>query len=216
MSIRNILTAFIVPLSILLPIVILAFKYKTASKAFKVLFYYLLTAGTINAIAIVLSSKGIRNLFLLHIFTILELVFFLVYFYIVFKDRKIRDTLKVLAVVLPLLFLFNFLFIQGFSQFNTYTRPLEAIVITVTSLVLMYKSGFVEDWLALPSSWINIGILVYFPAATVIFILSNYFVFVASNRTLNHLIWDIHSILVLGMYLCFAKGFTLIKNSDGR
>lgn len=211
---KSILTAVLVPLSILLPIGLFLSKYRYANKAAKTLFYYLLMAGSINLSAIMLSNFSIRNLFLLHIFTILEIVFFMLYFSLVFEDKRIKKMLRIAMVVLPILFVLNFMFLQSINEFNTYTRPLEAILITVVSLLFLYKSGFVEDWLKQPTSWINIGILIYFPTATLIFILSNYFVFVSSNRALNSIIWDIHSILVLGMYLAFAKGFTLIKKDN--
>ncbi|MDQ8006590.1 MAG: hypothetical protein REI64_17435 [Pedobacter sp.] len=213
---RNLLTAFLVPLSILIPIGVFLRKYKFANKAEKTLFFYLITAGIINAVAICLSNYGIKNLFLLHIYTIIETIFFLLYFFFAFHNSIIKRFLLVAIFVLPLLFITNFLFLQSINEFNTYTRPLEAIMITAVSLLFLYRSGFVEDWLKQSSSWINIGILVYFPAATLIFILSNYFVFVTSNRQLNRVIWDIHSILVLAMYLAFAKAFSLIKkNTNG-
>lgn len=213
---RSILTGFLVPLSILIPIGVFLPKYTSASRDEKILFFYLVTAGVINAIGISLSNYGIKNLFLLHIYTILETVFFLLYFFFAFQNSSIRKFLLITAFILPLLFIANFLFLQSINEFNTYTRPVEAIMITAISLLFLYRSGFVEDWLKHSSSWINIGILVYFPAATLIFILSNYFVFVTSNRQLNRIIWDIHSILVLGMYLAFAKAFSLIKrNTDG-
>jgi hypothetical protein len=213
MSKRDIITAIIVPISILLPIGMFFPKYKYAGRDTKLIFYYLIVAGLTNATAIVLSSYNIRNLPLLHFYTIAETVFFLSYFYTIFNSRTIKKTLTVAAVLLPVLFILNFIFLQSIFQFNTYTRPLEAIVITFSCLTYLYKSGFIEDWLKLPVSWINIGILIYFPTATIIFILSNYFVFVTSNKAMNDVIWDIHSLLVLGMYLAFAKGFAQIKKN---
>lgn len=213
---KNLLTAYLVPLSILIPIGFFLPKYVFANRADKTLFFYLITAGVINAVAICLSNYGIKNLFLLHIYTILETIFFLLYFFFAFKGSNIKKFLLVAVFVLPLMFIANFLFLQSINEFNTYTRPLEAIIITAVCLLFLYRSGFVEDWLKQSSSWINIGILIYFPTATLIFIMSNYLVFVTSNRYLNSIIWDIHSVLVLGMYLAFARAFSLIKrNTDG-
>ncbi|WP_113663295.1 hypothetical protein [Pedobacter nanyangensis] len=213
---KDILTAVLVPLSILIPIGIFLFKYKIAGKESKTLFYYLIFAGLVNAAGIYLSNRGIRNLPLLHLYTIGETIFLLTYFLLIFENRAIRKVLFCAIILLPVAFILNFLFFQSIYEFNTYARPVEAILITAVCLIFLYNSGFVEDFLKQPKSWINIGILIYFPTATIIFILSNYFVFVSSNRTLNNIIWDIHSILVLGMYLAFAKGFSLIKKEDDR
>ncbi len=207
---RDILTAVVVPLSILIPICTFLPRYKTAGKETKTIFFYLIFAGLVNAVAIYLSTKNIRNLPLLHLYTIGETVFLLTYFLLIFNNKAISKILYGAVVLLPIAFIINFLFFQSIYEFNTYTRPVEAILITAICLIFLYKSGFVEDFLKQPKSWINIGILIYFPTATIIFILSNYFVFVSSNRTLNNIIWDVHSILVLAMYLAFAKGFSLI------
>jgi len=211
---RDILTAIVVPLSILIPIGTFIPKYKYAGKETKTIFYYLLFAGLVNATAICLSYLSIRNLPLLHVYTIGETIFFLSYFLLIFEKKAIRKVLYGAVILLPIAFTLNFLFFQSIYEFNTYTRPVEAILITSVCLMFLYSSGFVEDLLKQPKSWINIGILIYFPTATIIFILSNYFVFVSSNRTLNNIIWDVHSILVLGMYLAFAKGFSLINKKE--
>jgi len=207
---RDILTAVVVPLSILIPIGTFLPKYKSAGRETKTIFYYLIFAGLVNAVAIYLSTKNIRNLPLLHLYTIGETVLLLTYFLQIFEKRTIRKVLYGAVILLPIAFIINFLFFQSIYEFNTYTRPVEAILITAICLIFLYNSGFVEDFLKQSRSWINIGILIYFPTATIIFILSNYFVFVSSNRTLNNIIWDVHSILVLAMYLAFAKGFSLI------
>ncbi|RZK21115.1 MAG: hypothetical protein EOO43_10770 [Flavobacterium sp.] len=214
----NILTGYIVPISILFPIFVFLLRYRTADKANSTIFYYLIFAGLVNAIAIFMSNYGIRNLPLLHIYTIVETVFFLVYFRSIFRKTLIKKVLNIAIVILPILFVLNFIFFQSIHEFNTYTRPLEAIIITLVCLYFMYSSEFVEYWLHLSTSWINIGILIYFPTSTIIFILSNYFVFVSSNKQLNSIIWDVHSVLVLAMYLAFAKAFSLItkKVGDGR
>lgn len=208
---RDILTAVVVPLSILVPIITFLPKYKYAGKETKTIFYYLIFAGLVNATAIYLSSRNIRNLPLLHVYTIGETIFFLSYFLLIFENKTIRKILYGAVILLPIAFILNFLFFQSIYEFNTYTRPVEAILITSICLMFLYNSGFVEDFLKQPKSWINIGILIYFPTATIIFILSNYFVFVSSNRTLNDIIWDVHSLLVFAMYLAFARGFSLIN-----
>lgn len=211
---RNILIGIIVPLSILLPIGIFMFKYRYADRPMKIIFFYLIVAGLINAIGVSLAEMGIRNLPLLHLYTVIETVFFLAYFQSIFEDKKIRKYLTVAMVIFPILCVLNFLFIQDIFTFNTHTRPLEAILITFVCLLYLYKTGFVEDLMKRPLSWINVGVIVYFPVASIIFLLSNYFVFKAYNKDLNTLVWNIHSLLVLAMYLFFAKGFSLIKKDD--
>ncbi|WAC40923.1 hypothetical protein [Pedobacter sp. SL55] len=54
------------------------YKRKYADRSTTIIFYYLIAAGLINVTAIALARNGIRNLPLLHLYTVVETVFFLV------------------------------------------------------------------------------------------------------------------------------------------
>ncbi len=208
---KTLIVGYIVPLSILFPIIIFLFKYKFASKATKYLFYYLIAAALINLAALVVVRMGMRNLPLLHLYTLVETLFFLAYFHSIFDSVRIKNAIKFLMFAFPILCIINFVFIQDLFTYNTYTRPLEALIVTTICMLYFYKSGFSENWLNSPINWLNMGILIYFPAASIIFILSNYFTFVGGNREMTRSIWNLHAFLVLAMYLIWTKGFSLIK-----
>jgi len=208
---RDLFAGIIVPLSILLPIGIFIPRYKYASKELKAIFYYLVMVSLISFVAIVLKNQKINNLPLLHVYTILEAGFIFYYFKTVFKNEAANRIINFLMVVFPALCIVNFSFFQSIYKFNTYTRPLEAILITILCIIYFFKSGFFERWIKMPVNWINMGIMSYFPAASIIFILSNTFVFKSYDRDLNILVWDLHALLVLIMYLLFAKAFSLIR-----
>lgn len=211
MPFKYILTGIIVPFSILIPIIIGVFFYKKAKPEFRLLLYYLIVSGIINLVAITLQRYHITNLPLLHLYTIIEAVFILSYFRSIFKDPLIKKVLLFLIFLFPILCVLNFTFLQSIYSFNTYTRPLEAIMITFFCLFYLYKSGFKENWLQQPINWFNMGILIYFPVACIIFISSNYFT-ASSNATLKTMVWNVHAALVLFMYLFWARGFKLIES----
>jgi len=213
---RTIIVGYIVPLSILLPIIIFLFKYKYAPKAFKFLFYFLISAAIINSAALIVVNRGMRNLPLLHLYTVVETVFFLFYFKTIFKEQIIKKVITIVMIAFVVISIINSLFIQSLFTFNTHTRPLEAIIITVLCLMRFFKSDFTEDWLKQPVNWINMGILIYFPAATVIFSLSNYFTFVSTDNEMIRRMWDLHAVLVLLMYIIWAKGFSLINKTGSK
>jgi hypothetical protein len=204
--------SYVVPLSILIPIYICLFNFNKAAIAPKLLFYYLVLSGLINLAAIILVRFRMQNLPLLHLYTMVEAVFILSYFRTIFVDPLIKKVLLIITVLFPILCILNFTFLQSIYAFNTHTRPLEAILITFFCMLYLYKSGFTENWLNKPINWFNIGILVYFPAACLIFIVSNYIVFKSMNRHMNMYIWNIHATLSMLMYLIWAKGFSLLKN----
>lgn len=205
---------YIVPLSILIPILLGILIFKNAKTGPRLLLYYLIASGLINSFALVLIAYRKTNLPLLHLYTIVEAVLILSYFRTLFVDALIKKLLLYITILFPLLCIINFSFIQSIFTFNTYTRPLEAILITFFCLLYLYKSGFTENFINKPTSWFNIGILMYFPVVCIIFILSNYMVFVTKNKAMNSIVWNFHAAMSMVMYLAWAKGFSLIKK-DG-
>ncbi len=203
----------IVPLSILAPIIFGAINFKKANHSHKLLFYYLIVSGLINLSAIILMRFKVQNLPLLHLYTIVETVFILSYFRTIFQSKAIKKALLFTIVLFPIICVVNFSTLQSIYSFNTYTRPLEAILITLFCLLYLYQSGFTENWISKSINWFNMGILIYFPVACVIFILSNYLT-TSTNKAMNTMVWNLHATLVLIMYLIWAKGFSLIKK-DG-
>lgn len=210
-SIKYLFYTIIVPGSIFIPLLVFVPRYKTAKKEERLLFFYLITAGLINLAAIILSLYGRPNLPLLHLYTIMEAAFLLGYFQLIFKEPFIKKAIGLIMVLFPIICILNFSFLQSLYTFNTYTRPLEAILITFFCLLYLYKSGFAEDWIKQPTSWFNAGILIYFPAAFIIFILSNYML-ASKNVAMNTIVWNVHAALVLLMYIVWARGFKLAGN----
>lgn len=210
MRLKYIFHGVLVPLSILIPIVTFILNYKGHKIAHKLIFYYLIISGLINLIAIILSNYSITNLPLLHLYTAVEATLLLSYFREIFTQTSIKKTLTFLMVVFPFFCIINFIFLQRHG-YNTYTRPLESILITFFCLLYIYKSGFTDNWLQKSINWINSGILVYFPASLMIFISSNY-ILDKGDKAMNSIVWGVHAALVLLMYLLWTKGFKLMGN----
>ena len=204
------LVFYIVPFSILFPILFGLLNFKEAKTGSRLLLYYLIASGLINLVAMTIFKRN--NLPLLHLYTIVEAVLILSYLRTLFIENLIKKILLCTIFIFPIFCVLNFTFLQSINTFNTYTRPLEAILITFFCMLYLYKSGFTENWTNKPSSWFNMGILIYFPVACIIFIVSNYMVFVHKNRGMNLHVWDLHAILVLAMYIFWARGFHLLKN----
>ena len=211
MPIRYVFIGIIVPFSVLVPILFGLINYKTAKTNSRILLYYLIISGIINIIAILIQRYHLSNLPLLHVYTLIEAIFLISYFRLIFNDLFIKKVLFSLTILFPIICILNFTFLQSIYTFNTNTRPLEAILITFFCMLYIYKSGFTENWICKPVNWFNMGILIYFPTAFIIFISSNYLI-VNNNKTMTNMVWDIHAALVLLMYLLWSRGFYLLKN----
>lgn len=204
-------TGIIVPVSILIPIGVAASKRKYADRALKIIWYYLLLDSVVNVLAVVLANHEINNLPVLHVFTIFEFVLMSYFYLSVLKEETAGRIIKYLLILFPVFCILNFLFFQSIYQFNTYARPVEALIIMGCSLAYFGQSNDAETrWLLNPINWINTGILLYFSGALFIFSFSNLTVNELSEKyhAINILMWNIHATLLLIMYLLIAFGFS--------
>ena len=210
---RFLYLGIIVPASVVIPLAIAIARFKLIGRALKTIFIYLLVAGVTNAIAAILAFTHRNNLPVLHIYTIIELTLFVLFFSQAIDNRPIKQWAIPTILIFTSLCIINFSFIQSIYSFNSYTRPLEAIILIGFSVFYFYLQTARETmgrWYDQPETWIVIGILLYFSSSLVQFSFSN----IVSNKgsaDIKRLIWNIHATLVLIMYLLFAVGFVKCK-----
>jgi hypothetical protein len=203
----------IVPASVIIPIAFAIVKYRHINKPLSIIFWYLLFAGVVNACAAFLAFRHINNLPLLHVYTIAEFLFLSLFFYRFTGRPPLRQLILGCLLLFPLYGIVNFIFIQGLHVFNSYTRPVEAILLIVFSLVYFYIQSVDNHngtWHTQPETWIVIGILIYFSSSLVQFSFSNVVSSLVS-KDIKLFIWATHATLVLIMYLLFAVGFAKCK-----
>lgn len=197
---RYVYMRVVAPSFILLPILIAVINYYKITKAIRVLFYYLLVTACISAGSTILAAKRINNAPLIHIDTIIESLFLLRFFGLLFVNKPLNRYIRILTIVFPVFCCINFIFFQSIYSFNTYTHALEAMLfITFSMLYWIYRDDDVS-WSSVSTNWIVSGLLLYFS--------SGFFLFVFGNFLLtNEFTWNIHATLILIMYLLFATGF---------
>ncbi|GAB3932282.1 hypothetical protein [Mucilaginibacter myungsuensis] len=199
-TLHKIYISYIVPGSTLLPIGAAVAYYRQIARPLHTLLAYLCIAFVINVMGTVMASYGKNNLPLLHFYTAFELVAVLLYYKHAFADRKLDKVFNTLMVGFPLLCVVNFTFFQSIYTFNTYTRPLEALMIIMASgLYLLRADGSKES---VPGRWVASGFLLYFCSALFQFIFSNALHHYAS-KAVRSALWDVHATLVMIMYIIF-------------
>lgn len=203
----------IAPASILIPIAAAIVKYSALKKDLKIVLYYLIISGGINLLAVILAANSIHNLYLLHIYTIVEFAILLLFFREVFTGRRVSRIIIISIAVFTVLCIVNFIFLQSINKYNTYTRPLEGIFMIGFSLAYFEKESRIDkaaDWASYPLNWIITGTLLYFSGALFLFAFSN----VVSIKLAHNIkieLWNIHTTFVIIMYLLFAIGFSKCK-----
>jgi hypothetical protein len=209
---------YIAPATILFPIIAFLTNRRFATSALKVLFGYLVMAAVINTIAIILAMNDHRNLWLLHLYTILETGILLFFFIQLTPGRKAKGFFWTLLVAFPMACIINWLFFQNASNFNTYTRSIESVLIICAASYYWLSSGkenLNTAWTDNPLNWIISGLLLYFAGALFLFLFSNYLEMVRQTKPddpVYYIIWLIHGCFVVIMYILFGIGFLKSKH----
>lgn len=204
----------IVPASILIPIIIVISRLGRMPTYAKCLLIYLVISAIVNTTAIILTWNRIPNLWLLHIYTILESFLLLYYFKLIIINKSVNLIIRVLLWAFPVFCIINFLFLQSLYNFNTYARPVEAIMFITLCAVYWWQENQEDSeksWGNIPNNWIVTGLMLYFAGVFFLFLLAKYIMTGVANKKAWNLVWDTHATLVLIMYLLMAVGFVKCK-----
>ncbi len=208
----NTLVADISTFSILLPLSCALFYFSQADKAVRLFSVSIFVSFITEIISFYLSKKSINNLPGLHIYTIIEFTFYMLFYYQLFRSGRARLLIKVLVISFVLFaILFAFVF-TDLWHFNTLSRSIEAFVLTFFGLAFFYYTLKGENTLRLekhPYFWLNSGLLLYF--------MGNIFLFMVYNILLNETkevfnsYWSMHSMFNISANILFSIGFACSK-----
>ena len=202
MSPSSFYLGYIVPATTLIPIVTGLVFYKQINRPLRTILIFLSVSFILNVIGSVLANHGINNLPGLHVYTILELVTVMLYYLHAFEKSNIHKWIKVAMVVFPVICIVNFSFFQSIYTFNTFTRPLGAIIIILftTAYMAMQSSFKNRDLITRSGRLVAAGFMIYFCSSLFQFIFSNV-ISKHASKIVKIIIWDMHGTFVLIMYL---------------
>jgi hypothetical protein len=193
-------------LIILLPISIGFYWFHFLSKGLKLLCLFLCFILFFELLNRILIYYGFRNLLSIwHIYTFIEFCFLGLIFqkHIIPPLRK--SWFAVIFYGFIILALLNTLFLQGFTQFNSYNRVLESLIFIVFSIVALFRFILEEEKVSMyhfPIFWFASGVLLYFSGNLFIYIFSN---FLMKNYTsLNKYTWLINALMNDILYMFFS------------
>jgi len=211
---KYIYDAIVVPASVVIPIAAGLIKKHYKHKCLKVIFSYLVFSGISDIAERLLGMNHINNLPLLHFYTLIEFLFILRFFQIVFDDMPVTKLIRWLMLIFSGFCIIDFIFIQSIYQFNSYPRPIAALIIIGFCIFYFFKyseSEHLQSWGKEPINWVVTGLLVYFGSSLFHFAFLNILYEKASFK-INYIFATIHATLVMVMYLLFAVGFLNAKN----
>lgn len=203
---------YVVPSFVVFPIAFFLSRYKLFSFALRIVFHYLLISSLVNLIGILLVSHNLSNLWLLHVYTIIETEFFLLFFLCINKNSVVVKFIKSLLILFPILCIVNMIPMNQLNKFNVFPRSLEALLLIILSVNYWFRNTdySYSNWSSDPLNWIISGILLYFSSSFSLFFLSDILcshISISNGGSLVSLAWVIHGTLVIVQYLLFATGF---------
>lgn len=202
----------VVPLFILVPIILGAYKFKVLPFTFKIIWFYLLIAAVVNTAATIMGRVfHINNAPITHVYTAVETIMLILFYRNLLEIRSSKKAYLVLCIGFVLTCILNALFFQSIYTYCSYTRSLESIICMLFALNYFAKIASSDKGVIKNAGfYFNTGIFLYFSGAFMLFIFSN---FIITNSSLSNflVIWSIHAVLVLIMYIFFSTGFILCK-----
>ncbi len=197
----NLAIAYISFLSALVPIVLGIIQLKGLGFQLKILISICIVAITSDLLALLLLKNSINNWPVLNIFLVIQITLFLIFLDVNLKIKRF----KYFLIIFLLFAVFNFLFIQSYSAFNSYSSYIGAVLLTTLCLIYLYR--LLRDLLTIdiyrfPQLWIVFSILIYYGGTLFLFLFNNYLL---SLSIVSHkAIWILHNSLNILKNLLFA------------
>jgi len=186
----------------LIPVIIGFASYHSLTPVKRLILALMVCSLGLNIIQITLALHSIPNLFIGHIYTLIEFIL-IAYIYKLKLDKLIPLSVFMAIVVGFVVFsLFNTFVIQGLHANNSYQRTLESVLVVVFVSLYFYKTAKelkVQRIEREPLFWFSAGALLYFSGALFIFIFSNYLLLY--SRSLGITFWTAHTFFLLLLYL---------------
>ena len=204
----------IAPLCILPPIFISVIRWRFLTEESKWIFWYLLITALINLAATITGKVFHKNnMPLVHLLTAIEMILFIGYYKTLLSKKDKSPLYLLLAIGFIIFCVINAIYIQNIRSYSSYTRSVEAIICMLFALnyfARLAAGKTISKSSSNPDFYFNAGIFLYFSGAFMLFIFSN---FIISNlsRPDFMVIWTIHAVLVVIMYIFFSIGFILCK-----
>jgi hypothetical protein len=196
-------TSWIVPI----PLIIGVYRRSSLNSKLKVIFYFLFNSVVFEFISKTMQIYKIPNLYLFHLYVLMEFLFISWFYYELFKkyiSPKIIPVIYVIFVVFSLID--SFVWHNPFT-FNSYAKTLECIIIVSYTVFYLYKTFDEfqdEDPSDSPVFWINAGFLFYFSGCLFLFTFSNFIL--TQGKPMGMVVWAIHAFFIIIMYSLISIG----------
>ncbi len=196
---------------ILLVALYAGYYFSTFGKELRVFSGFLFLSVLIQFPSSILSFFYTNNMPLLHLYTLLGGLILILFYRTLLQNYLPDKTLKYGAGLYVLFILIDSLFIENVFTFNTIGLTVEAVIIVILALssflILMNEhTAFNNKKLLKGITWINSGLFIYFTSNLLLYYFGDYLVHQSVSISSFKIIWMLHSLFLITMYLFFFVG----------
>lgn len=162
-------------------------------------------AAVSDLICYVMLKKGLSNIAVINSYFIIQF-YVLSYIYSLYLKNK---TVLIIALVTYTGFtIFNTVFIQSFSEMQSWSDGLQSLLFIALSIschLQLHKNPPADERLSSLILWFNLGVLFYFSLNLYLFMVSNY---IFNNESVENSIisWSFHNLFNIVKNVLFAIG----------
>lgn len=173
----------------------------------RLLYIFIGIAFICELLSAYLGSRGINNLWLMLLFTMLEYVFLVMVFSHWQANVRIRKTLLISIPVFLLVGISMMVSIERMSQISSISRSIEGVLLIMIASYTLFKIQARSEMPLLrnESFWVSIAVLIYFLGTIIFFALSD-LLRTLPPEVLGVVAIGYTSINVLS-YVLYARGF---------
>lgn len=168
-----------------------------------------------SVIELVMGMYHIHNLWVIHFSHLIEYAIILTMFYNWKNTQKEKYRLLILGGTFLLFWFVSKLFIESFSQMDTYSYTVAQIIYIALAASMLFD--VLKDSKTLLKHdariWIASGMMIY--SAGTLFVFSFFNIILASTPELLNTVWQVNWILVIVAALFYARGIWCNAPQEG-
>jgi len=126
--------------------------------------------------AYILKLRTFNNLFLMHLFDMMAVIFFTVIYFKAFYKSILKKITLILGIVALSFMLYNSIFIEGLLVYPSVSNTVLSVFLIVLSLMYFYQLLSRQEFMYIEKQglfWINSGVLFYYSITIFLFMLYN-------------------------------------------
>lgn len=192
----------------ILPIILGLINLKYIKNYVVPLFILVFISLTVEIISWGFSQFSENNLYIFHLFTVVEFILISL-FYIFYFKQYFKPIIFITLLPLFIIITITEYYIKGANCMNNISTSVESILFVSYSLFLYFfvmKKSLIENLLSSSIFWLNSAVLIYFSGNLLLFLFSSY---LAETENKNYFIlWaTIHSFFNITFNLLLSIGF---------